>query len=147
MAELTLEPYAVVQRWHLPDAGGRLQGVLTAYVEEIARQCAAAGRVVVGHIKALALFPDGGSWRASVVAPNLPATTSGSIPVDCTGLELILNVLVYGLDRATLERITRSAAEDAARVWKGEVIIVQSTHPGHTDFPSHHHHHKEQTDE
>jgi hypothetical protein len=47
----------------------------------------------------------------------------GSVPVGCTELVLTLNVIVYGLDREFLERITRETADLLSKKLKGEITI------------------------
>jgi hypothetical protein len=141
VAELTLEPYAVVQHWHLPSADGHWETILTEYLQTLAQRGAASGKTVVGHIKALALFSGGRYLRVSVVAPHLPASREGQVPAGCAELDLTLNVLIYGLDRAALERITHTAAQELADHWKG-VITHSEPHPA--DHPSHHSHSPEQ---
>jgi hypothetical protein len=122
MAELILEPYAVSQHWSLPQADSKWEALLCEYLESLARRCNEAGLCVIGHIKALALFPDGGYVQVSVVSPRLRANVKGSVPTNCTELELALNVIVYGLERALIEQITRETAAHLANQWKGEVI-------------------------
>ncbi len=121
MAELTLEPYAVVQHWRLAEAAGHWETILAEYLQTVAERCVASGPAVIGHIKALALFPEGQYLRLSVVAPHLPATVTGQVPPGCAALDLTLNVLVYGLDRTRIEQITQDAAQATATAWKGDV--------------------------
>lgn len=121
MADLTLEPYAVVQRWSLPGGDGRWEGILAGYLQTVAQRCAASGKPVIGHIKALALLPDKTYLRISVVAAELPANVVGSVPPGCTGLELTLNVLVYGLERAAIQAIVLQTAAEIAEQWNGTV--------------------------
>ena len=147
MAELRLEPYAVQQHWRLPGADGHWEAVLAGYLETLAQRCAAVGQTVIGHIKALALFDDGGYLRVSVVAAGRPATVEGSAPPGCLELELTLNVLVYGLERATAEQITRAAADEIAAAWKGGVHHTDLSQAGHHDHPSHSQEQKERHDE
>lgn len=135
MAELSLEPYAVVQHWRLPEADGRWEAILSEYLQTIAQTCSTAGKCVIGHIKALAVFPEGGFFRVSVVAANIPASTQGSVPLGCTGLDLTLNVLVYGLERSVIEQITREKSREAEIRWKG-AVIHQKQNP--TDPHMHH---------
>ncbi len=123
MAELILEPYAVSQHWNLPVADGKWEAILSEYLETIARRCAETGPCVIGHVKALAFFPNGGYVRVSVVSPTLPAGVEGSVPMGCTELVLALNVIVYGLARNLLERITCETAVQLAKRWQGEVAI------------------------
>jgi hypothetical protein len=138
VAELTLEPYAVVQQWRLPTAEGHWEGLLAEYLQTIARRCAVTQPTVIGHIKALALFSDKSYLRVSVVAPNVPASVTGKVPVGCTELELTLNVLVYGLERTALEQITLAAAREVANQWKGDIHpqnLEQAGQPSHHSNP------------
>lgn len=123
MAELILEPYAVNQRWRLIGNADRWENLISQFMETLASRCHETGRAVIGHIKALALFPDGGYLRVSVVSPSLPAGVEGSVPTGCAELVLTLNVIVYGLERDALERLTRETADDLTKKWKGGITI------------------------
>lgn len=124
MAELILEPYAVKQRWSLSGEAGRWEILIAEYLETLARRCHQAGKCIIGHIKALALFPDGRYLRVSVVTSELPAGVEGSVPANCTELVLTLNVILYGLSREVLERISRETADELTKKWKGTVTIT-----------------------
>lgn len=119
MDELTLEPYTVVQHWHLPDADGQWESILMEYLQRIAQRCTAVGKCVIGHIKALSIFSDNTYVLVSVVAAQIPANLEGRVPAGCTELELTLNVLVYGLRRTVVEQITRETAYEIASQKKG----------------------------
>jgi len=123
MAELILEPYAVNQRWRLIGNTATWENLISQFMEMLACRCHETGRAIIGHIKALALFPDGGYLRVSAVSPTLPAGVEGSVPTGCTELVLTLNVIVYGLERHALERLTRETADDLTKKWKGGVNI------------------------
>lgn len=124
MAELTPENYAVNQRWILSAGDGKWEALIVEYLETIARRCHETGNCIIGHIKALALFPEGGYLRVSVVSPTLPAGVEGGVPAGCTGLVLTLNVIVYGPTRDLLEKITLEAAVRLSEKWKGRVTIA-----------------------
>ena len=121
MDELTLEPYAVMQHWHLPAVDGEWESILGEYLQTIALRCTSAEKCVIGHIKALALFSNEGYLRISVVAANIPATIEGSVPAGCHDIELTLNVLVYGLGKNTIEQITEETANEIAFQTQGTV--------------------------
>jgi len=123
MEELILEPYTVHQRWRFLGDADKWENLISEFMEMIARRCHEAGKGMIGHIKALALFPDGGYLRVSIVSPTLPAGVEGNVPMDCTELVLILNVIVYGLERNALERLTRETADQVTQKWKGGVTI------------------------
>ena len=123
MAELILEPYTVKQRWRLFGDADRWENLISEFMETLARRCHEPGKGIIGHIKALALFPDGGYLRVSVVSPTLPAGVEGSVPMGCTELVLTLNVIVYGVERDALERSTRETANHLTKKWKGGITI------------------------
>ena len=146
MDELILEPYVVVQHWHLPDANGNWESILGSYLQSIAQRCTTVGKCVIGHIKALSIFPDKSYLRISVVAMNIPASVEGKVPADCTDLELNLNVLVYGLERTTIEKITRQTANEIASQRKGVVNQENMNHAGeHLHYSNHHNQSKGET--
>lgn len=123
MAELMPDRYAVNQRWTLRAPYGNWEALIAEYLETLAHRCHETGTCIIGHIKALALFPDGGYLRVSVVSPTLPAGIEGSVPRGCTGLVLTLNVIVYGLGRDLLEQITNEAASHFMHKRGGKIII------------------------
>jgi hypothetical protein len=123
MAELILEPYAVSQRWRFSPADSNWESLIIEYLESIARACVEFDGCVIGHIKALALFPEGDYLQVSVIHPELPAGVKGHVPPDCTELKLTLNVIVYGLDHDLVECIASEAAVHLAVRRQGEVII------------------------
>ena len=144
MAELILEPYAVVQHWRLTEAKeGDWEHLLAEYLERLARQCAAAGTCVIGHIKALALFPDNGYVQISVVSPTQPASLKGQVPAGCRELSLSLNVIVYGLEYEQIELFTNETALYLAQRWKGEVKTEKSQRPVSDEHQHHNHSDKE----
>jgi hypothetical protein len=124
MDALILEPYAEVQRWSIPGTQVPWTEVFSDYLEELAHACQASGPAVIGHIKALALFPDSSYLRISVVAPHIPAQVDGEAPPGWNTLDLTVNVIVYSLARSTLEEITWQVAQRIAQQWKGEVCSL-----------------------
>ena len=123
MAELILEPYAINQRWKLFGDADTWENLISEFMETLARRCHETGKGIIGHIKALALFPDGGYLRISVVSPTLPAGMEGSVPMGCAELVLTLNVIIYGLERDALERFTRETTDHLTKRWKGGITI------------------------
>jgi hypothetical protein len=123
MDELNLEHYAVNQRWSFRGADGKWGTLISNYLETLAHHCHETRTCIIGHIKALALFPNCGYLRISVVSPTLPAGVEGSVPAGCVELLLTLNVIVYGLGRDLLEHITRETAAQLSDQWNGRVTI------------------------
>ncbi len=149
-----LEPYALQQRWSLPRplSPGEWAALFSEYLAGLARLCAEAGadesragrsragrsragQVVIGHIKLLALFDEGGYLRVSVVSPRHAATVTGAAPAGLSEMPITVNVLVYGLPTERLTGLTAAAAAEAAERWGATV----------EDVPLPHHHHHEGT--
>jgi hypothetical protein len=137
MTDLILEPYAVRQHWHIPTADTHWEAILAEYLQTIASRCVESAPCVIGHIKALALFPEEGYVQISVVSPTQPAGFQGQIPAGCNELTLSLNVIVYGPPYALIQDLTREIATHLAQRWNGEVSF-EDTHP---PMPSEQHHH------
>lgn len=139
MAELILEPYAAVQHWRLPGADGHWESILGQYLQTLAQRCTTRGQSVVGHIKAIALLPNQSYLRVSVIAPDIPASIEGKVPLGCIDLELTLNVLVYGVQRTVIERITQDSASEIAEQWKGAIthksLNQSGQHSHHSNHP------------
>jgi hypothetical protein len=124
--ELILEPYTVIQRWRFFGDADQWENLISEFMETLARRCYETGKGMIGHIKALALFPNGGYLRVSVVSPTVAAGVEGSVPMGCTELVLTLNVIVYGLGHDLLEGITRETADCLTQKWKGGVTIIEA---------------------
>lgn len=123
MVDLMLEPYADRQHWRALSAVP-WQEILGEYLEGIARRCAKDSACVIGHIKGLALFPNGCFLRWSVVSAGRPADVQGAVPAGTAKIELALNVIVYGLSRARIEHIVREEALALCARRKGVVQFL-----------------------
>ncbi|HBY98193.1 MAG: hypothetical protein M5U01_08685 [Ardenticatenaceae bacterium] len=131
MTEPLLAPYAARVHWQSPAPLDQraLETLLAHLLEEVARRADAAGARLVGHIKALATFPDGGYVRGSVTSPGQAADTIGVVPGRHHQFDLTLNVLVYGLTEDEVDQIVRAAVQRRARD-AGAAFVV--------DWPTHH---------
>lgn len=123
MADLILEPYSINQRWSASERMVPWERLIAEYLESIARRCSETGSCVMGHIKGIALFPGGDYLRISVVSPDRGADVEGHAPANTTAFVLSLNVVVYGRDRDSLERISREEAKRIRDKQKGGVRI------------------------
>jgi hypothetical protein len=124
MNDPILESYAANQWWSTSDTDLPWERLIGRYLTAIALACATAGpAVIIGHIKAVALFTDGTYLRASVVSPDSPAIIEGRVPSGVTGLKLSLNVIVYGLEHHILERIAWETVNGLAdKAGKGVIV-------------------------
>ncbi len=126
MADLILEPYSVEQRWSVEGRKVEWGALIGEYLEAIARRCENEKAAVVGHLKALALLPDGGYLRVSAVGGGAPTTRDGTVPPGCKELTVVLNVIVYGIRQNVLARFVREAIAEVTGKGKGDVMIEEA---------------------
>ena len=133
MADLIFEPYAARLLWQMPEDGepAAWDLILAEYINTLAQRCGGQKECLIGHIKGLATFPDGGFLRVNAVSAAHPADLAGRVPEGCTELSFTLNVLVYGLSRETLSRLVRNAADQVATGSGGTVVVHPACDPIH----------------
>jgi hypothetical protein len=112
VSDLALEPYAVQQHWHMsrPLEPGEWVALFGDYLQALANACATAGPCLIGHIKLLALFAGQDYLRVSVVSGAHAPTVTGAVPAGLAEIAVTLNVLVYGLPRATIAALATQTA-------------------------------------
>jgi hypothetical protein len=69
-----------------------------------------AGTRLIGHIKCIAEVEEGKYIACSVTTPDGKPRCTGSFGLESLKLDIVVNVLQYGLDKATLEDIVEKAA-------------------------------------
>lgn len=133
MTAPSLSPYAARLRWYFAtaQAADQWQALVATFLEDLAAACVAGEMHVIGHIKALALLPDGGFLRASTISARHPADVAieraGDRP--CSELELALNVLVYGLAWTEAHQLVKASAQQVAAD-RGAVVEQLAPSPG-----------------
>jgi len=133
MSGARLAAVALRQVWRLPKArpGREWQRPLEELVAAVALDCEAAGAVVIGHVKALAAWPEGGYVRASAVdtrhGPSAESTAMGVARES----ELTLNVLVYGLADEVVVGLATSALTRLATTVGAQVTPCAPSAGGH----------------
>lgn len=128
-----LEPYAARLCWRFPEAQPveRWQALLAALLDELGQACTIAGPYTIGHIKGLALLPEGGFLRGSKVSSRYPADTeiNGATIGFYTELEIAINVLIYGLPLAKAHSIVSEVSLALAQRWGAELeVLVANSH-------------------
>lgn len=126
---MILEPYAVVQRWCLPVTAEIYESIIIEYFETLAKHFSVERNSVIGHIKAIAIFPNREFYCVSKVAVNIPAAAQGTIPTDYNEIDLTTNIVVYGLSKAEIEKIMHKTADEMAAHWKGTVYRIDGNTP------------------
>jgi hypothetical protein len=96
--------------------------VLEHLVAGVAKDCDDAGALLIGHVKAFAALADG-YVRASAVDATHPPTSEARASAPSAGVDLTLNVLVYGLT----SEAARSIAQDSlARIAADDQITIDT---------------------
>lgn len=140
MSEMKLEPYAVEQYWCLPSGFQDWNALFSEYLETLTKTIAQHDRSIIGHIKALALFPGGEYIQLSVTNAREQASIKGYVPEGVSQLKLNLNVIVYGPDYELVEKITDELAIEMAKKWNGEVRKIKlERQPGSGQHDHHNH--------
>jgi hypothetical protein len=136
MTEYHLHPLAARLRWYFPSplAPDAWAALLADTVGAVARECQAAGPVVIGHIKALALLPAGGYLRASAISAQHPVDVEAQAAPSqaLTELTITLNVIVYGLPFEAARRIVTEQAGRLVEVQGGSAHIEAISEDHHT---------------
>lgn len=87
-----------------------MQRMVESLMSRIALDCVKAGTRLIGHIKCIAEVGTGKYIACSVTTPDGKPRCTGSFDVSSDRLEIVVNVLQYGLDKRTIEDIVEKAA-------------------------------------
>jgi hypothetical protein len=111
---MKLEPYAAEVYFQSRESVSSEEWgqILARFMECLADGCVKTGPCVIGHIKGLVRGPEKSYMRVSVTSESRPADLEGELPGKRDKLKLTINVIVYGLSRDSLDRITKDAADN-----------------------------------
>ena len=131
---LILEPLAAQINWtsHATIGMEKVGEIIRSFIESLAQQCAANENAVIGHIKGLSIFPEGGYLRCSAVSDKLPMDMEicSDSPKNVSKIPLSLNVIVYGLPHSTAKGILFATAGDIASQHNLSVALESISQPG-----------------
>jgi hypothetical protein len=88
-----------------PIAPAVMQKMVEDLMTRIALDCVNAGTRLIGHIKCIAEVEQGKFIACSVTTHDGRPRCSGSFGAESQKLEIVINVLQYGLDKETIEGI------------------------------------------
>lgn len=140
--------YAVGADVHLHDGIApaeltrRIEGLLT----KIAVECAGAGADLIGHIKCIVETDGKGFLAVSVVDPSGRPQTKGHLEDGIEEMDIIINVLLYGLKRSKIQEIVDPLVRRELSV-PGAHLTLEDLEKGHDhahcdDDHEHHHEHE-----
>ncbi|WP_400208917.1 hypothetical protein [Candidatus Methanomassiliicoccus intestinalis] len=130
--------YAAQIELELPEpvAASAVQKKLTAFLSLIASECSDNGAYLIGHIKCM-VESDHGFYASSITAPTDAPSVRGEMTDGSTKLSIVVNVLLYGLDKVTVKQITKAAVPvalapvtAAIKIWDLESEENQPIHFG-----------------
>lgn len=78
------------------------EDILVKMVGRMAAECVRMGAAFIGHIKCVAYVPSGECLACSVTDMDGAVSCAGALGDGMTRLDLIVNVLVYGIDQGAL---------------------------------------------
>ena len=124
-------------------SGVQMKAVVSETVSQVAKECIAAGTRLIGHIKCIAEVEDGKYIACSVVDEKAEAACRGELSDGSRHLSVILNVLIYGLDRERVEDIVHDVAENVASKHGGKAKLedIDPSHACEADHEHDHEHH------
>lgn len=104
-----------------------LRGLVSKTITDIALSCVKAGSSLIGHIKCIAEVESGKFVACSVVSHDGKAKCLGELD-GSHSLVIVINVLLYGLDREKVERIVFEQAKKVMASKDGKVELEDLAH-------------------
>ncbi|MDD1746268.1 MAG: hypothetical protein LUQ16_00735 [Methanomassiliicoccales archaeon] len=99
-----------------------LRSLVSRTISMVAKECMDDGARLIGHIKCIAEVDSGKYIACSVVSADNDAMCRGELEESSKSLNLILNVLIYGLDKPKVEAIV---VRSAKKVFSGKGVHVE----------------------
>ena len=98
-------------RFNVPRSATELRKLAQDFMSATAIGCGEAGATLVGHIKCIAEAGEVGFVTCSATDSSGKVRCKGEFGEGSRSLDLVLNVLVYGLERFQIEEVVLSASE------------------------------------
>lgn len=136
-------------RFKKPRSAGELQQLVQDFMSRTAVGCGEAGATLVGHIKCIAEAEKSGFVTCSATDSSGKVRSKGEFGGESHRLDLVLNVLVYGLDRSKIEEVvaetSKTVLECVDSAVEVEDLDVEHDH-GHDHEHGHHKEHSKEHD-
>ncbi len=133
-------------RFKEPQEPEEVKRLVSEEIQGVAKECVSAGTRLIGHIKSIAEVESGNYIACSAVSHETPATCRGELSGPSRTLDLVLNVLIYGLDKERVEGIVVDVSQRVFTTSGAEVRFenLEHIHIGHEcdeDHRGHEHSH------
>lgn len=134
--------YAVKIDVHLHERvpSNLLQSRIESLLSSIAKECMAAGATLIGHIKCLANTANHGFLAVSVVDERSGPRSRGCLEDGVEEIEIVLNVLLYGLSRDKVEDIVERTSQVGLAIPGAHVHLTELDEDHHGSGHDHEHH-------
>jgi len=130
-------------RFRKPRSGAHIQSLMQDFMSRTAIGCGEAGASLIGHIKCIVEADNGGYLVCSATDSSGRVRCRGSLKDGAYDLDLVLNVLLYGLDREKIEEVVARSSKDLMESKESKVEIEDMDVEEH----DHDHEHGENHDE
>jgi hypothetical protein len=101
----------------------QLNALITEFMSKISLDCVEAGVKLIGHIKSISEVQGDGYLACSVTNHDGKVRTDGQLG-DANGFDMVLNVMIYGLNMDIVNTIVESRTEDFF-AGNGSKVIVE----------------------
>lgn len=98
-------------RFDRPVTAKEVQSRIETMISKVARACDEAGATLIGHIKCVVETKGKGFLGVSVTDPTGAPTSRGELQDGIDEMKVIVNVLLYGLKRHTIQELVDPIAE------------------------------------
>jgi hypothetical protein len=120
----------------------QLNALISDFMSKISLDCVEAGVKLIGHIKSISEVKGDGYLACSVTSHDGKVRTDGQLG-DANGFDMVLNVMIYGLNIDIVNNIVESRTEDffAGNGMKVTVELLEGEELEHDHDHEHSHEH------
>lgn len=115
---------------------------IKSFMSRLSLDCIEAGVKLIGHIKSVTEIPGDGYLGCSVTNHNGVVETSGAIDGYTDYFEMILNVMIYGLEMGKVKEIVEERVKDDFSNGCTYSLEVLEITEGETEHAHDHHNHE-----
>lgn len=119
----------------------KITGKIISFMSRLSLDCVEAGVKLIGHIKSVTEIPGDGYLGCSVTNHDGNVDTSGVIDRDTDHVEMILNIMIYGLDMDKVKNIVEKRVMNDFGDGCAYSIEVLEVSEGEAEHTHEHHEH------
>ncbi|MEM3058968.1 MAG: hypothetical protein QXN93_02660 [Methanomassiliicoccales archaeon] len=123
----------------IPKSGAEVEDLIKGIMSKCVVECVDAGATLIGHAKCIAESDNGNFMACSITSNDGKIRCRGVLQGEIRKVSLVINILLYGLKRAEIERIFETILWE--RIGPREFAVVIE------DIDVHDHEHHEENHE